>query len=139
MNKADDMLRSALMELKIHGDKATWGLIEKIEEYLSESISSEEVDRSEPVAWGQPGACGCIVETITPDDKLHTKAPKGWTDIYSVPLYLHQPTKTAPKPMTVEEIDEWLAYSPYRSPFFKSAFMSGIRVGEKFHGIGGGE
>lgn len=42
---------------------------------------------AEPVAWGQPDACGNIVETITPDDKTHTKAPKGWADIYSVPLY----------------------------------------------------
>ena len=34
MSKADDLLSRALEELKIHGDKATWGLIGEIEEYL---------------------------------------------------------------------------------------------------------
>ena len=87
---------------------------------------------AEPVAWGQPDACGNIVETITPDDKTHTKAPKGWADIYSVPLY----TRPSParKPMTEEEIgEEWASDGTY----CYECFETGIRFAERHHKIGG--
>ena len=71
-----------------------------------------EPEADEPVAWGQPDACGNIVETINPEDKTHTKAPKGWADIYSVPLYT-RPEPAIRKPMTDEEPkthEPWCAY-----------------------------
>jgi hypothetical protein len=88
----------------------------------------------EPVAWGQPDACGNIVETITPEDKTHTKAPKGWADIYSVPLYT-RPEPAIRKPMTEEEMrkgsGEWA--------HLHNIFEEGIRYAEKHHGIGGND
>jgi len=64
-----------------------------------------EPETEEPVAWGQPDACGNIVETITPDDKTHTKAPKGWADIYSVPLYTRPEPESEPALLTKEELE----------------------------------
>ena len=63
-----------------------------------------EPETEEPVAWGQPDACGNIVETITPDDKTHTKAPKGWADIYSVPLYTRPEPARKPLPEKIDPI-----------------------------------
>ena len=51
MTTAYDLLRMALEELEVHGDRSTWFLIQEIRAYLddknpSTSISSEEVDKS---------------------------------------------------------------------------------------------
>lgn len=39
----------------------------------------------DPAAWGQPDACGNIIESISPDEKITDM--KAWADQYSVALY----------------------------------------------------
>jgi hypothetical protein len=53
-----------------------------------------------------------------------------------VPLYTRP--DPARKPMTEEEIREWLGDLAYRSNGIRAAFIGGLRAAEKHHGIGRG-
>ena len=47
MTTADDLLRRALDELEVHGEKTTWALIEEIRSYLDapmKSMTEEEIN-----------------------------------------------------------------------------------------------
>ena len=82
----------------------------------------------EPVAWR------CCVPGQDPvllfDEPSNERYPKG----YKEPLYT-RPEPAIRKPMTEEEIKMALLIRGF--PY--DAFMAGIRIAEKPHGIGGGE
>ena len=50
------------------------------------AYKAEQPVSQETVAWGQPDACGNIVDSITPYDK-ETPDMQKWAAQYSVPLY----------------------------------------------------
>lgn len=56
--------------------------LDSVHEKLRAELAKSE---HEPAAWGQPDACGNIVETISPYEKEGEM--KAWANQYSIPLY----------------------------------------------------
>lgn len=88
-------------------------------------------EEDEPVAWIQP----THLEKAQFMPFLCRVEPKQRDDF--IPLYIRP--EPARKPMTEEEIKEYLGDSVYRSAAIKCAFINGVRFAEKHHGIGGGD
>ena len=114
MSAADDLLRRALDELEVHGEKATWTLIEEIRAYLDAPRKDE------------------FLGYLHPNGVFDGPMPMHL--VFPIALYAHPPTKTAP--MTDEEIE---SACPYDDENFKEGFFEGIRFAEWHHGIGGKE
>ena len=129
MSTTTELLNLALRRLESYEEECGSDVVDmEVMEEIRTFLDAEP--EAEPVAWGQPDACGNIVETITPDDKTHTKAPKGWSDIYSVPLYTRP--ESARKPMTVIEIDDALKENvPECSQDYEIGFHAGARWAEQ--------
>lgn len=150
---ADELLKMALEELEIHGDRSTWFLIEEIRTYLNAPKNSEttpslndaisEKSRAscienaakytcseEPVAWIQPDQ----LQKAQSQPFLCRVEPKQREDF--IPIYLHPPRPM--KPMTVEEcLKAWGVTKQYGHTD-RPTFIAGIRFAERHHGISGG-
>ena len=120
---AEDLLRRTLRYLQKTDHPNA--LAEDIEWYLMEP-------KNEPVAWTNENELGCLKEEIACYMYAEPVFNEG-----NIPLYLHQLTKTAPKPMTEEYIrilygddNNFELTSPYVIAF--------ARAIERHHGIVGG-
>lgn len=115
MSEADDLLRRTLKALQTYAPVSEAELRNDIFAYLA-------APKDEPFAW-----------MIDYKGYLMGVSPKIFPEAF--PVYLHPPTKTAPKPMTWQEmqsvINEWGSTDGNMGDL--------IRAIERHHGIGGGE
>lgn len=127
MNAADDLLRRALDELEVHGEKSTWVLIEEIRAYL-------DAPKDEPRKVFICALCECVYCDAQVSECDCTPGAKTFGEAWIV---THPPTKTAPrKPMTVEEMKEAWGQPGHLSTAVLIAYTRAV---EKHHGIGGGD
>ena len=126
---ADDLLRRALESLndrEAQLKELGWGCLaaRALEEDIITYLDAPEM-KDEPVAWIKITECGdrrLALDCMNEDYK---------------PLYLHPPTKTAPKkPMTVEQMQEAWGQPGHLSTAVLIAYTRAI---EWHHDIGGGD
>ena len=133
MTTADDLLRRAQQWL--------WDL--DVDEELREEIRAYlDAPKDEPVAWLYRGESWFDGEDWNEQFQITTHEGLAKAkDRNCRPLFLHPPTKTAPRePMMGDEIV--IAFNDWAQTFSFSkvkAFELGVRFAERHHGIGGGD
>lgn len=133
MTKERELLRRALKELEIHGEKTTWGLIEEILTYLA----TPSDDAKEPVSDYQ---CRRLLYGFMLDCNALGAEAAGIHLVKSMKTAIKAPKPAEPaarKPMTREEIIQGVTVDT--SDDFHAGYWAGIRFAEKHHGIGGSD
>ena len=125
-------LQQAAQDLITRWDSPAWKDQPHTAEYIAKlrkALDAELQQSVEPAAFMTGDGRVSMAETV------NTAMPKAAKDSFCIPLYLHPPQQAEQVPMTDDQIIATFCTTPdFRQ--YVSAFKAGVKLAEKYHGIG---